>query len=58
MSDEFAIYTFAFLTEFERHIPDIDLKTALYLVEVGFSETDGDAVEDARAEAEEWKFAA
>jgi hypothetical protein len=35
MSDEFAIYAFAFLTEFERHIPDIDLKTALYLVEVG-----------------------
>jgi hypothetical protein len=58
MDTEFAEYTRAFLEEFARHIPNIDLKTALYLVEVGFSDTDGDAVEDARSEAEEWKFAA
>lgn len=54
-----AEYTTAFLNEFVTHVPDIDLKTALYLADVGREQSpDGDAAEDARSEADEWKAAA
>ena len=53
-----AEYAITFLRELEQHIPDVDLKTAMYLAEVGFEQSpDGNAAEDVRDEVEEWRLA-
>lgn len=50
-------YTGAFIREFARHIPDLDLRNALDCCDAFMSDDDRDPVRDAQSEADEWRRA-